>query len=212
MTHAFHKMYLNDAVSEMACMLDYGVNRLGIALRDFYDMFLESSISRAMSEGNPYYVGGKSGVELCFEVLEQHNIHPEYVEQLVSLSRSPEYWTGWALGHYQWDRGVSYNTIDKEVPIEMIIDMYGVYHEMDITSFCEAMDARRQERRLHTYLKTYREKKGLSQRELAEESGVPFRTIQQYEQRQKNINHARAEYVVRLSSVLGCAPKDLMEY
>lgn len=211
MIHAFDKIYLDDAVSEMACMLDYGINRLGIPVRAFYDMFLESDISQFMSEGNPTYVGGKSGVELCFDVLEQHDIHPDYVEQSISLSRSREYWTGWAIAHYQWYSGMSYSTIDNEVPIEDIRNMYEVYHEMDITRFYESMEKERQVRRLETYLKLYREKCGYSQRELAELSKVPLRTIQQYEQRQKNINHARAEYVINLSAVLGCQPRELME-
>ena len=42
-------------------------------------------------------------------------------------------------------------------------------------------------------------------------SKVPVRTIQQYEQRQKNINKANAEYVITLAHVLCCEPIDLME-
>ena len=62
-----------------------------------------------------------------------------------------------------------------------------------------------------TNLKLFRQRAGLSQRELAEQSGVPLRTIQQYEQRQKNINKAQAEYLVMLSRVLCCGMEDLME-
>ena len=40
---------------------------------------------------------------------------------------------------------------------------------------------------------------------------IPIKTIQQYEQRQKNINKAQAEYVIRLSNVLNCKPQDLLE-
>ena len=42
-------------------------------------------------------------------------------------------------------------------------------------------------------------------------SGIPLRTIQQYEQRQKNINKAQAEYLVALARVLCCEVEDLME-
>ena len=51
----------------------------------------------------------------------------------------------------------------------------------------------------------------LSQKELAEKANVPLRTIQQYEQKQKNINHARADYVIRLAKALYCRPEDLLE-
>ncbi|WP_374041738.1 helix-turn-helix domain-containing protein, partial [uncultured Treponema sp.] len=50
-----------------------------------------------------------------------------------------------------------------------------------------------------------------SQKELSEISGVPLRTIQQYEQGQKNINSAKAETVLKLAKVLECSAEDLME-
>lgn len=62
-----------------------------------------------------------------------------------------------------------------------------------------------------TNLKLLRKKAGLSQRKLADLSSVPVRTIQQYEQRQKNINKAQAEYLVMLAKVLCCEVEDLME-
>ena len=61
-----------------------------------------------------------------------------------------------------------------------------------------------------TALKKMRIKNGLSQSGLAEASGVPLRTIQQYEQRQKDLAKARAEYLIALSRVLGCDPSRLI--
>ena len=52
---------------------------------------------------------------------------------------------------------------------------------------------------------------GLSQRQLSDLSGVPLRTIQQYEQRQKNINKAQAEYLLMLAAALDCEPEHLIE-
>ena len=51
----------------------------------------------------------------------------------------------------------------------------------------------------------------LSQSQLAEETGIPVKTIQQYEQRRKDINKAQAEYVIKLSQVLCYKPQELME-
>ena len=56
-----------------------------------------------------------------------------------------------------------------------------------------------------------RQAKGLSQKELAEISGVPLLTLQQYEQRQKNINKAQAEYLDMLSNALNCSIEQLIE-
>ena len=62
-----------------------------------------------------------------------------------------------------------------------------------------------------TALKAMRMRNGLSQSQLAKASGVPLRTIQQYEQRQKDINRARAEYIIAISAALGCEPSSLLE-
>lgn len=60
-------------------------------------------------------------------------------------------------------------------------------------------------------MKLLRQNAGLSQRELAEQSGVPLRTIQQYEQRRKNINRAQAEYLIMLAKALCYVVEDLIE-
>lgn len=48
-------------------------------------------------------------------------------------------------------------------------------------------------------------------RSLPERSGVSLRSIQMYEQRNKNINRASGESLYRLSKVLGCTVEDLIE-
>ena len=60
-------------------------------------------------------------------------------------------------------------------------------------------------------LKAMRALAGLSQSELAGQADVPVRTIQQYEQRQKDINKAQAETLLRLACALNCNVEDLME-
>ena len=88
--------------------------------------------------------------------------------------------------------------------------MYRKYHEMDVMHFVVALDEMRQERQV-ARLQEYRKRICLSQREFAEKADVPLRTIQQYEQKQKNINHARVDYVIRLAQALYCRPDDQME-
>lgn len=52
---------------------------------------------------------------------------------------------------------------------------------------------------------------GYSQKQLAELSGVSLRSIQMYEQRQKDINKAQSDSLYRLAKVLGCTMEDLLE-
>lgn len=82
---------------------------------------------------------------------------------------------------------------------------------MDIRQFTDHMNELYLKANPDTNLKRLRKKTGLSQNALAEVSGVPLRTIQQYEQRQKNINKAQAQYVAMLAQALYCKMEDLLE-
>ncbi len=53
-------------------------------------------------------------------------------------------------------------------------------------------------------LKFMREYKGMTQRELADKSGVNLAMIQHYEQGYKDINNAKVLTVLSLAEALGC--------
>ena len=101
--------------------------------------------------------------------------------------------------------------IVRHIPMQDIVTLYSPYHEMDIRQFVDKMNALYRAAQPDTNLKRLRKSAGFSQRELAEMSGVPLRTIQQYEQRQKHINKAQAEYLVMLSKALCCEIDALLE-
>lgn len=63
-----------------------------------------------------------------------------------------------------------------------------------------------------TNLKRMRTMRGYSQAELAKHSGVSLRSIQMYEQRNKDINRASADTILRLSKALGCTMEELIEH
>ena len=63
--------------------------------------------------------------------------------------------------------------------------------------------------RIDTRLKTIRLQSGLSQRELAERSGVSISVIRTYEQPGKDIGNARISTVYALAAALGCKIEDL---
>ena len=89
--------------------------------------------------------------------------------------------------------------------------MYSVHHEMDITSFIDTMEELYKAAEGDSNLKRIRENRGLSQAELAEQSGVNLRNIQMYEQRVNGIDKAQANILYKLSRVLGCNVEDLLE-
>ena len=211
MIRAYHKVYLEKARNNLGRMLDFATYDLGYDPCTFFDLFINSGLAKGFEKGEFNLTVGMSGVELAYRVLELTNHQIEDPQPRYTADRSPEYWAGWALAYYQWETALSFLDILECVPLDDIIRMYSPYHEMDIRQFCDRMNELYREANPETRLKQIRQRAGLSQRELAEQSGVPVRTIQQYEQRQKNINKAKAEYLVMLARVLNCPAEELIE-
>lgn len=203
---AYDKMYLPQVQTAMGVMFDVGINELKISLDKLYGLFLNSSIANRISSGDTSVIAGMSGMEMLLEILEKTNIDVD-----IAINKSKEYWTGWAICYYQWQNGASFLKIDKEVKISEIYDLYNPYHEMDILKLVEKINKMRVNSRTDSYLKIYRKRLGITQEELSQLTNIPKKTIQQYEQRQKNINKAQVEYVIRLARALECKPEELLE-
>ncbi len=212
MMHAYDKVYLEKARTALGRMLDFAVYDLEYDLTEFFDAFLESGVAKDFGTGDFRLLVGMSGVELAYEVLDRLSRQAVRAEASYTADRSEEYWTGWALAYYQWETALPFDEIVRCIPIVDIRAMYSPYHEMDIRQFVDKMNERYRAAKPETNLKLHRQKAGLSQRDLSEVSGIPLRTLQQYEQRQKNINKAQAEYLVRLTEALCCGIEELMEY
>lgn len=208
MIHAYDKNYLSKAQNNLASMFDFAVYDLEEDLSEFYQKFLKSRISALFETGDSTVIVGKSGVELTLEIIGDETLASKYRPV---ADRTPEYWCGWALVYFQWYSGLTFKEIDNYIPISEILAMYSPYHEMDISQFCDKMIELYNNRKINTNLKNLRLNAGLSQRELADISDIPIRTIQQYEQCQKNINAAKAETVVKLAKALNCSVEALME-
>ena len=96
--------------------------------------------------------------------------------------------------------------------VSKIRSMY-ILHEADISKFEETATGIIRENlgRRETRLKAVRRMRGLTQKSLAEKSGITLRMIQLYEQRQNNINRAEAATVLFLSRALHCRMEELLE-
>ena len=211
MIRAYDKVYLDKARTALGRMLDFAVYDLKYDIADFFELFIKSGVAKRFETGDFAVIVGMSGVELAYEVLDQSGVESERIKPNYTASRSEEFWTGWALAYYQWETSMSFAEIVRYVPIKDMIALYQPYHEMDIRQFVDKVSAMYKAAKPETNLKLLRQKAGLSQRDLADLSGIPVRTIQQYEQRQKNINKAQAEYLVMLAKALCCEAGDLME-
>lgn len=210
-TRAYQETYLSKAQAALGDAFDYAINTCRIPGSDFIKLFTASSVSRRMENGEPAYLAGKSGIEIAADVLLESTGKQLEAEPQEHFGRSREYWIGWAVCYYQWFSARSYLDIFKVLSYEDLANMYYTLHEADITKFVDIADEKIREHFKDTNLKRIRSSYGCTQAELAKRSGVTLRSIQMYEQRNKDINKASAEALYRISRVLGCSMESLLE-
>lgn len=198
---------LENSMDTLGTMFDFAVNYCNLNGDKYWDMFICSGIAQQFENNNPKFVVGKSGEEIVYDVLLAVSKPFNCVKLLPMLGHTPEYWAGWALVQYQSATNLSYKSIHQIVSFEELINMYKTLHEAPIEKFIEILNNKKNNNQ--TNLKLQRERMGLSQSQLADMSGINIKTIQAYEQRQKDIKSAKFDTLQKLSSVLGCEIIDL---
>lgn len=211
MIHAYQKIYLSKSQQVLGDAFDYAINFCHIPGDDFIKLFLVSSISKKIEEGDVNYILGKSGIDIVLEIVKETTGKVIEAKSIESINRSKEYWIGWAIGYYQWYSDRKFFEIFQAISFNDLENMYYTLHEADISKFVEIINQRIKDVFPETKLKHFRLISECSQLELSKKSGVSLRSIQMYEQRNKDINKASVETLYRLSKVFGCSIEDLME-
>lgn len=206
-THAYSPLYLNKATRAMGNMLHDAVLEFGMNGKDFLEQFVQSEVAEEFENGNPKYIAGRSGLELFVEVMEKTTGKVYDTVLIENYERSNAYWVGWILAHYQWYSGRSFKNILETIPYEELVGLYGTLHEADVQKSYEVLDLHF--KNAESKLKTLRRKCGLTQEELADESGVSLNTIRAYERKSKDLNKAGFEIVMKLAKVLKCGVEEL---
>lgn len=202
-------LYAADIESNISYMFDLAVNNYGIDGDSFWDMFTVSGIAEQIEKRNPKFTAGKSGEELLLEVLERVNYRAEKEEKPFVFGRSAEYWCGYIIAVSHLLLGKSFKELHSLIRFTELQNMYKTLHEAPDEKTVEIIGKRALNK--PAKLKSRRENIALSQADLAEKSGVSKRTIQAYEQREKDINKASVEIASKLAAALSCSIDDLME-
>lgn len=208
-THAYSPLYLDKASRNVANMLHDAVEEYGLDGTEFLRYFIQTGIAEQIENGNPKYLAGKSGMELFLEVMEKTTGKIYEIKSIESYERSPVFWAGWLLTHYQWYSNHSFESILNSISYEELLSLYDTLHEADIQKSYEILDSHFQSN--ESPLKKVRKQTGLTQEELANESGVSVNTIRAYERRSKDLNKAQFNIIIRLTKALKCKVSDLME-
>lgn len=208
-TRAYNRLYLSKASRAAGNMLHYAVNEFGINGAEFLKLFIQSGIAEQFENGSPKYIAGKSGLELFQDVMETTTGKTYDVEGITNFGRTPEYWVGWMIVHYQWYSCKSFERILEVVPYDELIGLYKTLHEADIQKSYEVMDAHFTDAECR--LAILRKRCGLTQEALAKESGVSVNTIRAYEQKSKDLGRAQLNTVIQLAKALHCEVYDLLD-
>lgn len=215
MTHAYNLLYLEDVMNNLGTMFDCAVRAANCDLTLFYEMFLSSGVASQIEAGNPRYLSGLSGMELMQLVLDKTLDKTVHVLSYAPLNRTPEYWAGWALAYYQWYRARSFSFLKSNgLNISTLLSLYPTLHETDLSKFVQTADTLIEQGLQHRKnpLKAIRKQSRLTQKKLADLSGVSLRMIQAYEQGDQDITKAEVRSVLALSRVLGCRPEVIIQH
>jgi DNA-binding Xre family transcriptional regulator len=209
---AYHEAYLRGAAETLGSMMDYAVNGCKLDGDDFLRMFIAAGLASQFERGDPKVVAGMSGRDLAVKAIKTVTGEPPAAEYAEPHSfRTEEFWAGWILAQYQWRTVRSFAAILSALSFASIVDMYHPLHEAPESKFFVVADRIIAEKTPQTNLKRLRENIGLSQAELAGQAAVSLRSVQMYEQRNKDVNRAQAITLVKIARVLGCEVEDLLE-
>ncbi len=118
MAHAYPEMYLANTQSALGDAFDYATNACGITGNDFAKLFITSSISKRMENGEPAIIAGKSGIEIAIELIYDTTGENLEARQYEQIGHSAEYWIGWAVAYYQWYSSRRYVEIFNALPFD----------------------------------------------------------------------------------------------
>ena len=210
MMYAYDRDYLYYAQNNLGHMFDFAVNTCDIKLNDYVQMFLVSNVCKQFEDGNPAYIAGKTGCELArlvvLEVKEKEIEEPD----VMYMDKTEEYWFGWSLAHYVWEKNCKFSKVFRAIPPEDILCMYDTLHEADVSKFVMHIDVVLKEYYKQSALARLRAYANLSQAMLAEKSGVNVRIIQSYEQGMRDLDKAQFGTIVKLAEALDCEPMELL--
>lgn len=209
MMRAYDDIYLDLAIKRMGEMLDYVTNDLGIDPDAYFKMFVKSRVSKSLEIGSPSMVAGKSGVELAKIVLEEEDQQTKFIEPSWNENRSEAYWAGCVLAYFEWYFNIPYKKIFESISVRTLMKMYPTYHEVDVEKTIEALE-RLLNKPKSKSIKELRVIKGLSQKQLAEVSGMSVSQLQRLEYGERKVENLTVKTAIKLANSLGVDIEELI--
>ena len=152
-----------------------------------------------------------AGDELARDIIAYAGLSPVECRETYPFDRSPQYWAGWVLAYAQWTCGLGFSDLFEVAPLDWIIGSYHPLHEASEDKFAQiVIDKWNKAQAGKKGLKAARKAAGLTQKQLAAQSGVKLRAIQLYEQNQLDLRRASVSSALALAKTLHCSIEDLV--
>lgn len=211
MTCAYSEIYLEDAMRTLGEAVDFALCDQGLGSVELTAILSNSLEMKQFERGVPRVVCGMSGDELAREIIARAGLKPVECRESYPFDRSPQYWSGWVLAYTQWTSCLGFGDLFEVAPLDWIIGSYHPLHEASEDKFAgiviEKWNKVQAEKK---GLKAARKAAGLTQKQLAAQSGVKLRAIQLYEQNQLDLRLASVSSALALANTLDCSIEDLV--
>lgn len=211
MTCAYSEMYLEDAMRTLGEAFDFALCDQGLNSTELTAILSNSLEMRQFERGMPRVICGMSGDELAREIIAGAGLKPVECRESYPLDRSPQYWAGWVLAYTQWTSSLGFSDLFEVAPLDWIIGSYHPLHEASEDKFAGiVIDKWNKAQADNKGLRAARKAVGLTQKQLAVQSGVKLRAIQLYEQNQLDLRRASVSSALALANTLNCTIEDLI--
>lgn len=179
----------------------------------FYANFARSSAAASLTGPHAMPAIGDSAIELVLDVNDDTSIDTLLMnEQRLSKQETARlHWMAEVAVRFQWESGLAFRNVYQALGCDRLKELsqrYGALAAADVVPYL-FIEAPKEE--ASTNLARIRKERGFSQQALSQASGVSLRSVQQYEQRKKDINHAQVRSVLGLAKALGCTIEELLE-
>ena len=145
-----------------------------------------------------------STAEELFEGLFENVRNAEYLPTAGHAVYDEAYWCGWAYMQLLFETHMPLPYLFLVLPLRRMMDLYPVYHEMDISQLFDLFKAERQN---VTIMRSLLKRHGLKVPELSKRSGVSVNTINHYKKADENLYAASFQNAFRLARALDAPPE-----
>ena len=211
MTHAYSEMYLEDAMRTLGEAVDFALCDQGLTPAELAAILSNAFEMKQFERGTPRVVCGMAGDELARDIIAHAGLTSVECRETYPFDRSPQYWAGCVLAYTQWRCGLGFNELLEVTPLDWIIGSYHPLHEASEDKFAQIVIEKWNNAQTDKKgLKAARKAAGLTQKQLAAQSGVKLLAIQLYEQNQLDLRRASVSSAMSLAKTLDCTIGDLV--